>query len=251
MPLVAEDFTWEFIFDTNSAWPLAHMYNPFILQILVQRWWFTLLVVWAWESVEILAVTIFQGQYVIFVGDDSEIEPITDTLVGDIFQGILGILLGYLVVFAWRIPKWAPSFTGPKRDLAFKKLLQYVFWVVPLSLTNMQIRVEGAYTVNIGVVIIAITNVFFILTWYYTDYSPLAVKLYWYKYTRDQYQFVYTGILVNTCVLLLGSSIHWWYSYFQTWISLAALVVINLFVIVAYGRVVELTKHVNNKIIYP
>jgi hypothetical protein len=224
MPLVAQDFTWEFIFDTNSAWPMAHILNPFMLEILLQKSWLTLIIIWAWESFEVLAVVIFNGQYVIFVGDDSEIEVITDTLLGDIFQGILGIILARLVILAWRIPEWAPN---PIRHnlrtgygtLFFKRLLQYIFWVASLSFTNTRIDFTGTYSVNIGVFIALISTVFFWYTWFKSNNRTLTEKEFlWEGYTIQEYLESHLGILINALLLIMSASLHIWYSYFVTWI---------------------------------
>jgi hypothetical protein len=237
MPLVEEDFTWDFIFDTNSAWPMAHILNPFILEILLQKTWLTLILIWGWESIEVIAITIFSGQYVIFVGDDSEIEPVTDTLIGDILQGILGIILARLVILSWNIPYWAPNPIGPYKLIFFKRLIQYIFWVVPLSVTNSKINIKGTYSINIGVFIILITNIFFIWTWYKTNYNnPLERYYLWNNYDANEYNNAHIGILINSSILILGNSINFWYSYFQTWLALLIAIILNIYVITIFDR---------------
>lgn len=239
MPLVAEDYTWDFLFDTLSAWPLAHIINPFILQIVFQRVWLSFLIIWAWESLEVLAVVVFRGDYLIFVGDQSDLEPVTDTLLGDIIQGALGILLALLVQFTWKIPRWTPSILGRYKSLAWHKILQYIFWVVAFSLFNTQLQLNGTYPINYGLHICYITTIFFIWTWYHTDYSELSRSVVWNGYDREMYTNVYAGIMINVSVLFFSVSFHFWYSYFQTWMAYVFLLVFNISIIVASGRVTE------------
>ena len=240
MPLVPDDFNWQWIFDTNIAWPMAHMLNPFMLEILLQKTGFTLFMILFFESIEVFVITAFQGQYLIFVGDDASLEHIGDTLMGDFLQGVLGILLARVVILTWKVPPWSPSPVGKYRKLFFKRVLQYIFWVVSLSVTNSKIIIPNSYSINYGVFIVTITTTIFIYTWYKTNNSPLERSLYWYNYSKNEYETVFLGILINALLLLVCTFVHVWYSYFQSWIVWIVAITFNVFILITNDRLWEL-----------
>ena len=246
MPLVASDFTWDFLFDSSSAWPMTHILNPFMIEILGQKTWLTFLMFYFWESLEVLAVTVFSGQYVIFTGDDSEIEIITDTLMGDPFQGILGVILARLTIKAWGIPAWAPNPIGIYGALFFKRVLQYIFWVVPVSFANMRIDITGAYSINVGVFIVLVSTVFFWWTWINSnDNTETERVLFWSGYDRKMYIEAHTGIIINAILLIMSASIHIGYSYFMTWIFWSIAMLLNIYVLILKSNTSELYKFIN------
>lgn len=245
MPLVASDFTWQFLFDREIAWPMAHILNPFFLEMLLQNTWLTAFTILFWESVEVFMITLFQGEYLIFVGDEAPIESIGDTLIGDFFQGILGILLARLTIISWKIPSWSPSPIGPYKSIFFKRLIQYLFFVAPFSLLNSNLKVTGAYTVNYGVFLVTITTVFFIWTWYKTNRSPLENQVVWKKYSQWDYERVYLGIMITALIVMSSAFVHFWYSYFVTWIAWIVAMLVCVFVLLSQDRFWELSYAIN------
>ena len=224
---------------------MSHILNPFMLQMWMQNTWLTLLAVFSWESVEVLAVTVFRGDYVIFVGDDSEIEPITDSLIGDVLQGIIGILLAELVIIAFKVPSWTPSFWSSYRGIWVKHLFFYVVWVISLSSTNLQIEFPGTYSANVGVYFAVISTFVMITISYWTSLTRLERHAVWKGYTQEEYDVVHLGWGLNALCIILGAIVHVWYSYFMTWAWVALAVVCDLCYLLFKGRLWELTYAIN------
>lgn len=236
MVLSADDFTWDYIYEI-STWPMAHMFNPFIIEILFQNPLFTLLIVWSWESTEVLGATLFNGKYIIFVGDGSQgYEGTTDSMLGDTSQGVLGMLLARMVIFAWNVPPWTPSIIGPFKGLVFKRLIQYIIWVVPLSFTNSSIKLHGCRDFHWGIYIIVITTILAIYSWYITNRSPLEYKLWWFRYTEQEHRQVYAGIMINAFFLVSTSFVFISVPYYQVWSMWVILMLSNLLVAIVNGR---------------
>ena len=241
MPLNAEDFTWDFLFQSSSAWPMTHILNPFTIQMIFQNPFLTILAVFSWESIEVLALVIFNGQYEIFIGDNSSVEPITDTLIGDIINGILGIILAKLVTFTFKIPSWTPSFFGKYRSIVIKRIIHYLIWVLTLSSSNYSISTGGQYDINIGVIIIFISTSLLIFISYKNNKSNLENKSIWRGlYTNREYELVYIGWFLNASLIIYSAWLHYWNSYFLSWSFAALAILFNLFYLLLSGRMDEL-----------
>ncbi len=236
MTLTAADFTWDYIYEV-STWPMAHMFNPFIIELLFQNPLLTLLIVWVWESIEVLGATLFNGKYIIFVGDGSQgYEGVTDSLLGDTSQGVLGMLLARMVIFAWNVPSWTPSISGPYRIIVFKRLLQYLVWVAPLSFTNSSIKISGSRDFHWGIYVISLTTILCIYSWYITGKSDLEYRLWWNRYSELEQRQVYFGIMFNSFVLLSTTFVFVWVPFFQVYLAWLILMIVNLFVAIINGR---------------
>lgn len=155
--LELEDFSWLFLKSDQSTWPMSHVLNPFLIQVLFQRWYITVIAFYFWESVEVFFLATFSG-YELFVGDNSDFEPITDSLLGDQINGLMGLLMGILFSRALGIPKaslWAPNpFSSYKkspdqlkntgysgafylfRTVFFRRLAMYALMAIPFSVYN-------------------------------------------------------------------------------------------------------------------
>ena len=246
MPLIAEDFTWDFLFSSVSAWPMTHILNPFTIQMMFQNVYWTFLAIFAWESIEVLAVVLFNGQYVIFVGDDSEIESITDSLIGDVINGILGILLAKLTILAFKIPSWTPSFFGKYRSILIKRMLFFVVWVLTLSSANLRTSTDTEYDANIGVMIIFITTSLLIYISYISNRTLLENLTIWKdKYTPREYELIYIGWFINASLLVSSAWVHFWYSYFVCWVYVSIGVFFNIVYMILNGRLWEISFWLN------
>src|SRR5690349_20790893 len=104
-------FNYDWIFASQSGWAASHIINPFCTYMLFQDTPATIILFLIFESFEVGILMIDHGSsYVIFIGDDmtDRGESPADSLIGDIFNGFLGLLLGRIHVFVFQIPCWNP-----------------------------------------------------------------------------------------------------------------------------------------------
>lgn len=124
-------------FEDRDRYVLYHFLNPFLLYTVSQNFWFSFLVVYLWESFETFEVAVCGGTFCISGGGIaprcSELQGfITDNLLGDTSQGLVGILTAMLFRIVLEIPDWSPSFrslfsTTPSAvHIWFKRILFYV-----------------------------------------------------------------------------------------------------------------------------
>lgn len=82
-----------FLLANNDPWCFIHTVNPYLILLLFENIPLTIIAIWVSESVEALLATIFIDNYALFLGEDGELESMTDSLVGDPLQGVIGIIL--------------------------------------------------------------------------------------------------------------------------------------------------------------
>lgn len=248
--LGVDDFSWIFLFDMTSSWPMAHMLHPFMIQMFFQKTWLTLFIVWAWESVEVLAITLTQGSYVIFVEDDTSLEPVPDSLLGDTFQGVLGILLAKLVIFTFRVPSWWPSLYSPYHWIKTKRVLQYVCWVAVFVIFNYQVTNSGLLDVNLGVWILFVwTGIIILLIALFEHRTSSVIWKDMKDHTRyvdsEHFDWCFIGWLSNAWIVMCAGLIHYWYTYFQAELCFLVAVLWNVYNIFMQDRMWELTYFLN------
>lgn len=107
-------YSWHF-FQDRDLYVLFHFLNPFFLYMISQNFWFSILSIYVWESIEVLELTACHGMACISgAGAPVPCASLngfaTDNLIGDISQGTIGILTGMLFRIVLAIPDWSPSF---------------------------------------------------------------------------------------------------------------------------------------------
>ncbi len=83
-------------FQETAPWPYGHVRIGFIHQILVHNFVIALLLHYLNETLEVILVTVFVS-YVFFPQANTHFENMTDSLMGDILQGCLGIILAIII----------------------------------------------------------------------------------------------------------------------------------------------------------
>ena len=224
-----------FVFD--SWWPITHIINPMTLFFVNGSFLITVATIFYWETLEVVLLLIFNGTYEVFLGENGDIEPVVDMIVGDIFQGHLGILLGVQIMFlsgilehrycSWWYYRCCKANTRQchcdKVPWPFNNWLSftalYLLWAATLSFTAWV--VDG---ILVGVIIGIIGSIVF--------YGTLLVLLNT-AYDRrkhphiDNWSVAVVYFFANVMIIYSTAWIPWW-SYFATWLGFAVCVAFNM-----------------------
>lgn len=228
-------YSWDWVFAAPQTWPATHVVNPFIIDLMLQNSLLTMAIVTSWESFEVLLVLIFKNTYGIFLDKPApEGEPIADSAIGDVFGGIIGILLSWLFQFVFKMPPWCPSFFGPHRDVFMKHFLvvlvnQIVFWAA-----NLEFTMKNSPPFKAGALAIMLFEFIVYLVVKKSFFSNKEILLYWRDRTYE-YELVQVGwFLIFT--LIMGQSLYFvTYSYFQLWYT-CILIFVFMMVLIQYDN---------------
>lgn len=136
-----ERASWDFLYEA-SPWSMVHMLMPFTIMMCFQHTLAVICVFTLWETFERVQLYICDGHYCTFSSDESA-EHVDDSLVGDIFQGIFGLLLARLFIAAVLMPRWNFGLRMSRRigltGLWFKRL---ALW---LSLNACMLPISRVY----------------------------------------------------------------------------------------------------------
>jgi hypothetical protein len=114
LSIIETVYAWD-AFDKREIWVLQHFLNPFLLYMVTQNAWLSLLAIYVWESVEVLELTLCSGSTCLS-GSDTPVTCaevpgfVTDNLIGDVSQGVLGIFTAMMLRILLDIPDWSPSY---------------------------------------------------------------------------------------------------------------------------------------------
>ncbi len=150
----------------SEPWPYGHFRIGFIHQILVHNFFYSLLLHYANESFEVLLATSFSS-YLIFLGANTNFENMTESLLGDMLQGLLGILTAIVIQ---RYVTYIPRLIVYIEDDVWRSVLG---WIVLLlfGLTGQFAGIAytfGGQKYNFGVLISIVFDIVFfylILIW--------------------------------------------------------------------------------------
>ena len=123
------DGTWGWVSEQHR-WFYPHIMLPFLAYFYVGRLDTILLVVYLWESIELL-VKSEMGDYAIYLGNTTN-ESIQDSFIGDPFNGFVGVLaaMWFCWVFKYK-PRSSWSSIRPfvARGLQFLSLAVHTLWL--------------------------------------------------------------------------------------------------------------------------
>lgn len=237
-----EHYTWEFLYAEENAWAMAHVLNPFLIQMIFQNWWATALMFMVWESVEVAVLLRGSGGYGgLFIGDHSDYEPVADSLVGDPLNGVLGMMMAFLFVLAFRVPRWTPYLWGPAWRIWWLRLAKYLLMIVSLLAYNFQLEVSGfGRPLYIGIYVTAVLHILILWTFErYVDSRPLQMQLIWGGDTKSSRKHLHQIYLCWSLLLTfmhMGATYYVTYAYFQVWILWAISCTTLLLVLASQGR---------------
>lgn len=245
-------FNWGFIKSSQSAWPAAHVVNPFMIYMFSQRTWLTLLWVYAFEAIEPTILT-FTGQtYLIFIGDkpEPEAESPSDSAIGDVLGGVLGLLLAKLVSLVYMVPEYyAPSVWSPDPYfwITFKRAVMFLLVEPAFLWVNAAKTLPGDGRLRYGV-LVSILWIWCVgelaRRW---NWTSLERDVYWrgkeavpHDRHRGDYDHLYTAWF-GTAIFILASTLGFiTYGYIQVWTAWLIMCVLHLYVLAFQGRFWEL-----------
>lgn len=239
----------DFLFELGG-WPGPHIANPFTAYLFTQNVFYAFLISGSFEIFERMSL-ILLGNYVIFIGDQSDNETFDASLIGDwFFQGGIGVLLGW---FFCRVMRCSRPFTPPLFQypwLWFIHLLQYGLYNLPLIMYGLYWN-EPCLGVPIGPYISIILHPILISWFYVWNYNPCVWAATWGKLnywnyparTFNDYRNTYIGWLLVNQLLLMTTAIRFSrYSvsmYHQSWIAVFFIVWFLVVFTIAMGRTYE------------
>ncbi len=239
--LTLEDYTFEFVVKEASNWALAHILHPFIIQMIFQDARITMLFVFGWEFIETLFLASI-GSLAFFIGDVSELDTITDSLIGDIVNGLLGVWLGSLFIIVFKVPMWMPSAFGVLRKIWMRRILFYIAFVPSFIPYNFFFCVKGLTPfINFGILFAIVWHVVVLsLFWIFFNNTPLEGWAIWGKHrTRRDMDLIYLSWMTLLVLMQYVNSYYVTYEYYQVWIVWTLAIIILLLLLAAQGRLWE------------
>lgn len=264
-----DDLTMHFLTE-RTAWPMVHIVNPFMHYIIFQNVKATIMLFYLWETLERLAILVCAGTYCFF-SEDEEREPMSDSLIGDILEGMIGLLLAKTFVIVFNVPRWNLGFRRSFRlnvgRLWVKRCIQFFLFFISFYLANFRYlidkhemrsgtsRNEDSRSIKIGVFASMLLHTILLIIYWRLNRSKLEKKLYWTctapecnprgentrrAFPTKRYNQIYIGLIVT--VLFLESSVT--YStrshYEQAWLH--AFITLVVFTLIAYkkGRIAKM-----------
>lgn len=240
--LTEENFNWSFLEVPSSTWAMAHVLNPFLIQTIFQDWKLSVIIFFAWESIEVLFLILFK-KYQIFFGDESEYEPVGDSLIGDIINGILGVILSFMFQIVFKVPRLTPSIYSRLSNITIKRILLYLGMILPFLTYNSTISHKNlSYPIYIGVFISMLVHTILLsYSWLYFNNTKEEINQIWggkkSKKHRSQIYIALISLLV--CFQYLGTY-YITYVYYQVWSIWGISMIILILLLASQGRLYEL-----------
>lgn len=144
-------------FSDRDHYVLYHFLNPFLLYSVTQNFWFSFLMVYIWETFEALELTACGGTACVSGGNlaptCAELSGFaTDNLVGDVSQGLVGILTAMLFRVVLNTPDWSPSFRSLyslRPDAVYIWLKRVLFYLALFSATFLASTLDEQITYGV------------------------------------------------------------------------------------------------------
>lgn len=243
------------LFNERSAWPMVHVVVPFFLYVLLQNAKIAVLFFTLFESLELFVYIVCGGLYCIFPLVDP-LESSADSLIGDILQGFIGIILGIALTTAFDVPKWniglREAWRGGYTTLWFKRLLQFSLFALSGIVANGRTvtcttpsveNVENDYECIFPWGVYAFSGAYAVLfvIFFFANRNKLEQRLFWTHARTGKFRaFAYARFYLVWALASLFMQSSVFYSitrpYVQVWIHAAVLFCILLVVGFARGR---------------
>ncbi len=210
LAIIETVYSWD-SFQKREIWVLQHFLNPFLLYTVTQNAWLSLLAIYIWESIEALELTACSGTTCLS-GDNTPVSCpevagfVTDNLLGDVTQGIWGILTAMLLRIVLDIPDWSPSMRSLQQHdatwLWWKRVVFFVALFLP-SLLATFLR-EHWYAPLIHAVVLA--AVFAVMAGW--NQTPRERKAFWTDKAKGGFQLqlywtIYAVVALYALAMLL------------------------------------------------
>lgn len=215
-----------------------HILNPFLIHIFFQDWKKTLISFLSWEAIEVALLVLFHD-YSIFAGDDSGIEPISDSLVGDPLNGLLGLLLAFTFGVATKMPYWNMSCYGPAKSVFWRQFIGYSLIGLSFSIYNANYQSQDMEVpFRFGVFLTASAHLVILLgLWLFR--SDAETRYVWEGHERHRNK-AYIGLMAITMLFhSLGGTYFLTFAYYQAWATWGVCMAALLLYTAAQGRLWE------------
>ena len=238
--LEIDHFTWNFLRAKENAWALAHILNPFLLQMIFQDWKVTVIIFFLWESIETFFLVTFKD-YKIFLGDEDGFEPVADSLIGDPLNGLLGLLLAWMFTITFKVPYWTPGPWSRARIVWWRRIGLYLISVISFQAYNaFSLDPLTGNRLPVGIYLtIGLLTLWLGLSWKYWSFTSMEMHLFWGGWSeaslkhRDQVYLSWITLLI----LFQFVAVHQiTYVYFQVWAIWLVAMLILLLIMAAQGR---------------
>lgn len=233
------DWSWDF-FVEFTPWPMIHLINNFTVAMITQSPMWTFIWAVIWEMFERTLLVCGNGSYLVFLGDGNNSMPETcsDSVLGDLWHCILGIILFFVFTASMNTPIWSIPLKvhkqfGYKSWWWARKILGTIL-TVPTFFSGVDYVTKHGTQINIIAFVMLFLYPLAVLGYAFLThlYLPEMIKFYW----RNNYtHFWNLHIAWALCGMILASSATYmhWSVYYQAWIHAGILIVF----IIVFGTI--------------
>jgi len=206
--------------------------------VFFQDWKKTIISFLSWEAIEVILLVLF-SDYSIFAGDDSGIEPISDSLVGDPLNGLLGLALALTFGVALKMPYWNMSAFGPAKTVFWRQFIVYAAIGTSFSIYNANYQNDDMEVpFRFGVFITASLHLIVLLMAWLIR-CDAETKYVWNGHERHRNK-AYIGLMAITMLFhSIGATYFLTFAYYQAWITWGICMAALLLYTAAQGRLRE------------
>ena len=253
---IRNDNFWSFLVcESDSGWSAIHVTIPMATVFVFQNIWIAILIPIIFEPLEQLVLSPLAFSIAGYRSDSFGIETLAGSEIGDaLFNGMMGVLLGFLIVYIFKIPPLIPFYDDVpkgKKIIWFKyfglMIIYYsmIFFATIISPADCAV-LDPINCDHLGLVIMTALRPLYYISFYFLCSLPIDEQILWKigeeKQKQKQKIYVYpkrARIIFLVVWWLVELSIHiqnmqFWIplylgdggGYYQVWLSVGILVVI-------------------------
>jgi len=195
----------------QTVFPIEHMLNPFQTYMITQNVLLSLLLIYFWETYEVLVNIIClnrtcPGEW--SVSATSCAGYATDNIVADIHQGILGIFLGVYFCTAFAIPTWTLSLRHSVDAGAGALWFKHILFFVAAFLTSLTHGLAPAGSLSYGMLLHWVLLLGVLLVFFFWNKNEVERTLFWTepgtkRFASTVYNQLYAGWALIVTLLML------------------------------------------------
>lgn len=227
---IPDDSPWAYLKDP-SYFPWSHAATPFIFQVYTNNWILTGLLVFINEFFEAFAFASV-GNYLVFTGAIEGRETIYDSLIGDVINGLFGILLGIYFRYVFSVPEFFPRPYSNNIAIWWLHIVQVS--IIGISSTQLDFKfgppmIEfNRYAGHIGAYIFIIVTVIVLFAAYYWNAStPKLRTRIWANTTSAGYKLIWGMLILHMLVFFVLFIYNTIEPYILSWLAIAVLFVFD------------------------
>jgi len=217
--------------------PITHLLMPFQFYLVFQHTWFTLLLIYVYESFTALERSIcYHWTFCVDAATFECAGANYDNLVADVHNGVLGLFLALLFFTAFDIPRSMPSLRDSVQYKLKNVWWKRLFFGALLMLTAFSNYLGNHIGRAYGTYVYAGSNGLVLLGFYFWNRQQRERRLFWTdpatgKFARHEYGRMYLGGFIITTALILV----WLLPIEKTYIKLGIAYAVIWLVLVVYA----------------